>query len=259
MFIRDLGNGRALVSCVDCKQEMEIAYNEKDSGIFKNYMDFVYSNTRCDKCDKIFKEKKRKEKEEERKRELLDSLTERLKNAQIPNFVIKTDVPPKQTITDFFKTKIKTNLLISGETGTGKTTSACFALKDMLKNDYESIYYLTRSQLLNKFVEIKTSPQKDITSYINRLLAYDNLIIDELVGRAGDVEIPPASQEFLFDIIDNVYNLNANCTLWILGNFYKGSISSMFSNPKPLIRRLAEAFESYIIYEDQTIKSIKLA
>lgn len=259
MFIRDLGNGKALVSCVDCKKEMEIAYSEKDNGLFKNYMDFVYANTRCDECDKIFNEQKKKEREEQRKRELLETLPERLKNAQIPNFVIKKDEPPKPIITDFFKTKIKTNLLISGETGTGKTTSACFALKDLLKNDYESIFYITRSQLLNKFVEIKTSPQKDVTSYMNRLLSYDNLIIDELVGRAGDVEIAPASQEFLFDIIDNVYNLNANCTLWILGNFYKGSISGLFSNPKPLIRRLSEAFESYIIYEDQTIKNIKLA
>lgn len=258
MLVKELDNGKALIRCT-CGKEFEINYDSSyKNGAYADFMRNVYNNTLCDKCKAKRDEELRIEREKKRKLELLNSLEDRLKAANICNFVIKRDDPPKPIVTEFFKNKIKTNLLITGETGTGKTTSSCFALKELLKDDYASVYYLTRSQLLNKFVEIKTSPQKDITSYMTRLLSYDNLIIDELVGRAGDVEIPPASQEFIFDIIDNVYNLNANCTLWILGNFYKGSLNRLFTNAKPLIRRLYEAFECYIVYDNQTIKSVEL-
>ena len=80
------------------------------------------------------------------------------------------------------------------------------------------------------------------------------VIIDEVVGKA---KVSDSGQELLFDLLEAVNNGECRSRIWLLGNFYTGSIEEIFSDPEPIRRRLAENFECIrLVPEEQKVVKI---
>ena len=70
------------------------------------------------------------------------------------------------------------------------------------------------------------------------------LIVDEVVGKA---HVTDSGQELLFELLESVNSGTCRAKIWLLGNFYAGSIEEIFSDPDPVRRRLAENFHCALL------------
>ena len=86
---------------------------------------------------------------------------------------------------------------------------------------------------------------------LHSIFSRDLFIIDEVVGKA---RISESGQELLFEILESVNSGACRSKIWLLGNFYEGSIEDIFSDPEPVRRRLQENFScAFIDRKKQTI------
>ena len=67
-----------------------------------------------------------------------------------------------------------------------------------------------------------------------------------------------STQECMFRLIEDVSNGTASARLWLLGNFYRGSIEDIFGNGEAARRRFNEKFACAQILPDGNIRKIKL-
>ena len=164
--------------------------------------------------------------------------------------------PPKRFAAEYFWRNRRKNLLVSGETGTGKSTGACFVATKLIQTG-SRVRYRQAFELLDEWREAKTSDRSYAVA--NMLDFYlkglDLLIIDELPGKA---RITESGQELLFAILESVYNGCCRTNIWFLGNFYGGSIEDIFSDGGPARRRLAECFQCVRLTAEDTIVDLQV-
>ena len=65
------------------------------------------------------------------------------------------------------------------------------------------------------------------------------LIIDEGADKNVNTE---SSREFMYRLLEDVQNGVCHAKLWMLGNFYRGSVADIFGDADPAYRRLKEKF-----------------
>lgn len=148
--------------------------------------------------------------------------------------------PPCRSIAEFIWLNRRKNLLISGVTGSGKSTGASFVAAKLLQSSRMRIRYRTLSQLLSEWREARCSDEANAASrMLNFYLNLDLLIIDEMAGKA---HVSESGKEFLFYLLEAVNSGESRTRIWLLGNFYVGSIEEIFPDGDPCRRRLAENF-----------------
>lgn len=132
------------------------------------------------------------------------------------------------------------NLLLSGITGSGKSTSACFVGMMLLKQGLK-VRYATLSNLLADWRDARKSDTAHADQALLHSLLHDQqiLIIDEVMGKCT---VSQSSQEFLFELLERINAAESGSRIWLLGNFYSGSIEETFADPDPVRRRLQENF-----------------
>ena len=133
------------------------------------------------------------------------------------------------------------NVLMSGETGSGKSTSAVFVAMKMIEEFNSSVHYYSLGEVLSLWRTARKSedPEADL-KFLRRLLCrHEVVIIDEVIGKARMSE---SGRELLFDILEAVNNGSSRSRIWLLGNFYRGSIEAIFDDPDPVMRRIKENF-----------------
>ena len=67
-----------------------------------------------------------------------------------------------------------------------------------------------------------------------------------------------AEQELYFDLFDSLYSGERTARVWIMGNFFKGAIETLFDDPQPVKRRIEERFKVAWIFPDKIEDNIKL-
>ena len=143
------------------------------------------------------------------------------------------------------------NLLVSGRTGCGKTTSACAVLCRMIEEDWSRVLYITMPRLLSKWRSAKTGDSADPDAFIDSLCNnYDVICIDEFTGKSVITE---SGQELVFSLLDAISNGCARFRLWIVGNVESDDLPVMFKDYAPIARRLSENFV-YAKYESGRVK-----
>lgn len=147
--------------------------------------------------------------------------------------------PPCRYLAEWIYRNRNSNLLISGITGCGKSTSASFIATRMIREG-KNVCYTTLRKLLSDWRAAKTSDRDYATEMmLQAIFTKDLFIIDEIVGKA---KISESGQELLFEIIESVNSGVCRSKIWLLGNFYTGSIEEIFTDSDPIRRRLHENF-----------------
>lgn len=246
MKIVDAEPGKIRIDCSECGSMYQV--DDFRQNEFADALMSIYAQYRfCPTCE----EKRRRETEraataERRKQDLLQ-LPERLLDAGFKKHYIcdRTTgklfrTPPVKYVAQYLWDRSESNLLISGITGTGKSTSAGFvATRLMLEG--KSVCYFALPDLLSKWRNARRSDRSDMdAALISWICCKHHLtIIDEVMGKAP---VSESGQELLFRILEAVNNGEARSRIWLMGNFYSGSIANTFADPDPVLRRLQENF-----------------
>lgn len=233
--------------CDRCGQEFtfkaECDLTKDRENTYNSLLLSVFNLKKCEPCSEQLKKEHEEMLERKWKAELEESLPEREEKAGFPEKFRLMQSPFIRKAAEFYYRNRKKSLIISGKTGTGKTSSALFVLGLMMKNDYLNVKYCTWHSLVSSYVRAKTSNDDSEEAFLARLGWHDYIVIDELVGKKGDSKLSDSSQEFLFNIVDGVYSEARKAKVWILGNFFDGSLDMLVSDVDPLKRRLRTSFK----------------
>ena len=135
----------------------------------------------------------------------------------------------------------KDNLLISGKTGMGKSTSACYAAMRLIAA-HQIVRYVKLQRLMCEWSEARMSDAAyGEQEFFGRFRKLDLLILDEAVGKVKDTE---SRREMMIELLDEIASGELKMRLWLLGNFRPGSIDALFGeeNREPSLRRIEENF-----------------
>lgn len=229
--------GKVRLKCLDCGK-----YYEVDDFRAKTYAwlfwSFYAHNRCCPACQEKRDRRQREQLEAQRLREIMNNLPQLIEATGIPKRY-RLQRPPVGFVAEWIYLHHDRNLLLSGQTGTGKSTSACFVAVELLKQD-KRIHYTSLRALLDAWRKAKTSDYADAPdALLDRLCRLDVLIIDEMVEKA---RVSESGQELLFELLERVYNGECRARIWLLGNFYAGSLEAIFDDAEPVRRRLQETF-----------------
>jgi DNA replication protein DnaC len=244
-MIQNIEKNSVTIKCDGCGTVFSL-HTEADltdtENMFVAALRHIYGNTMCDKCAADRKKELARQKEQERRAALADSLLEREEKAGFPRNFRGLEKPYIRQAAVFFYENRDSSLIVSGKTGTGKTSSALYVLGLMLSENYLRVKYCTRQTLLAAYTRAKTSNEDSEEAFFERLGWYDYIVIDELVGKKGDAALTDSAQELFFNLIDGAYSGERKAKLWILGNFYKGAIDNLVADPEPYKRRIRACF-----------------
>lgn len=233
----------AVFVCPACGKEFTGEYSVPDNSFMAESIKSIYERQICQECLRI-EDEKRKNKERARKQAELDStLDERMAKSGVPKRFRSMEKPFVRHAAEWIYQNRGKSLLISGKTGTGKTSSACFVLRLIMRQRFISVRYCSRQELFADYVRAKTVDGDNESYFLSRLDKLDLLIVDEMVGKKGDSRLSPSAQELFFNIIDGVYSQARDTRVWIIGNFYKGAIEGLVDDPEPMKRRIADSFK----------------
>ena len=146
------------------------------------------------------------------------------------------------------------NILLHGKTGAGKSTSAGYHARRMLSRGKRVKWY-SLAALLDEWRAARRSDYaSDVPYLFKRLETLDLLILDE----CDKPVTTDSTQELMFRLLEDVSNGTSRAKMWMLGNFYKGSIENIFGNGQAARRRFNESFYCGQIMPDGSIRMIKL-
>ena len=196
----------------------------------------------CDGCAEKAQRDEREREREARRRERLARIDELMEEAGIqPRFrQLAEDVCPP--VGEWIMGG--GNILLSGESGSGKTAMVCRCLRRLIADGAKAMYYPRFSMIAAEFAAMKKSDADDAPRrFIRRLSSFDVVAIDEVFDKAA---ITPMSKELVFVLLDGAYSGELSCRLWLAGNIVKGAID-LFGEGVVLRRRLRESFRCGII------------
>ena len=239
--------------CVECGKAVTIQEPERlveiiqSSGMFQNY---PYC---CPECEIVREERKRKREDEEYEKEKLRIYTENMAQSGIPE-EYRVLLPPIPAVSDWIEKNANRNILLHGQTGAGKSTSAGYMGRIMISAGKRVRWYAL-SAFLDEWREARKS---DDTDAVERMFRYlerlDVLILDECDKPINT----DSTHECMFRLIEDASNGNSRAKIWMFGNFYKGSIEAIFGNGEAARRRFNQCFACAMITPDGTIKRIRL-
>lgn len=207
----------------------------------------------CPKCEAEQDAEKRRKEDEEIAAERARLITENMKLAGVPE-AYQVLLPPVPNVAAWIEKNIDRNILLHGYTGAGKSTSAGYHARMILSAGKRVKWYALAS-LLDEWREARKSDDPDATPRLfYRLESFDLVILDEC-DKPINTE---STQECMFRLIEDVSNGVSRARLWMLGNFYRGSIEDIFGNGEAARRRFNENFACAQILQDGTIRGIKL-
>ena len=250
--------GMVMLDCMDCGTMFLV--EDFRNGSFEEALRNMYERSRhCPACAERIKQEEERRELEAHKAEIIAKLPQLLESAGVEYLYCHDRAsgqlfvePPCRFVAEWIYLHRRENLLISGITGTGKSTSACFVAMKLIAEE-RRVRYTSLRRLLAEWRAAKTSDVDFAAEKMLRgIFTKDIYIIDEVIGKA---RVSESGQELLFEILESVNSGACSARIWLLGNFYTGSIEEIFSDPEPVRRRLQENFTCVVI--DKTKQSVR--
>ncbi len=237
--------------CVECKKAVTLREPEYQVETFRALgQEFPYC---CPECDIKREERKIRLENERFKEEKRRAFYERMEESGIPE-EYRVLLPPVPDVAAWIEKHADRNILLHGPTGAGKSTSAGYTAR-MLISAERRVRWYSLASLLDEWREARQGDDATETpALFSRLERYDVVILDEC-DKPINTE---STQECMFRLIEDVSNGMARARLWLLGNFYRGSIENIFGNGEAARRRFNEKFACAQIMPDGNIRKIKL-
>ena len=238
-------SGMVLIDCLECGRMYEVTDFRHDQ--FSAVATAILEQKRvCPDCETRLEQEAVSMAENAKKTQILERLPELIAKSGIPTgyshdrdsgeLFVK---PPVYFVAEWLWRNHERHILLSGETGCGKSTSACFVAAKLLL-EYKRIKYTSLRKLLADWRNAKTSDRSYAAEQLlEEIFRTDVFIIDEVIGKA---RVSLSGEELLFEILESVNSGSCHARIWLLGNFYSGSIEDTFSEPEPVRRRLQENF-----------------
>jgi DNA replication protein DnaC len=136
----------------------------------------------------------------------------------------------------------ESNIILSGQTGTGKTTSVAILIRELVKMG-NRVRYTNLAELCDGWRAARSDHEHP---YATRTFLEgieegpDYLVVDECADKSVITE---STQEFMFRLLEDVTNGSCHAKVLLLGNFYKGAVAEIFGDEAPAFRRLKEKFK----------------
>lgn len=194
---------------------------------------------KCRKCldEQIAREEAEQEKEDEQTEAEVDELV--AKTGIGSRYILRT--PPVRFVAEWLWTRRESNIILSGTTGTGKTTSVAILIRELVKMG-NRVRYTTLAELCDGWRAARSDhehPYATRTFLEDIEEGPDYLVVDECADKSVITE---STQEFMFRLLDDIASGRCTAKVWLLGNFYKGSVADIFGDEAPAMRRITENF-----------------
>jgi hypothetical protein len=154
---------------------------------------------------------------------------------------------PVPTAADWFWEHRRENLLVTGVSGSGKTTSACFTAMRLMRAELGfTVRYLTLGRLASMWRDARTGdrPGAD-AALLARTLDNSVCILDE----CAITPMSEATRGLVGEILEAVNSGQARGRVWMLGNFTRETFGEMLCDPVAERRRFRENFTAALIGE----------
>lgn len=195
-------------------------------------------SAKCRDCDDLEDmEKEQKEEQEHYSEEA--TLDEAVISAGVrPAYAVRKPIIPY--VADWLLAHRGENILLTGETGTGKSTSAGYLVRELIRDHHTvGMYYL--SELFDEWRKVRCDHDDPfaIKAFFLRLQKNEYCIIDECAGKTVNSD---SSREMMFRFLEDINSGACRSKVILLGNFFKGSIADTFGDEAPSMRRIRENF-----------------
>lgn len=228
------------VPCARCGKPIMLQnFDEHMHGVFASFASSLAANVICDECA----EKAKAEEQAKRDAEWKEKLPRLYLEAGIPTAFTLMAEAKRQDVAKLIWQHRFENLFITGDTGTGKSTSACRVLMRMIENGWH-VKYMKFSTFIDKIRDCKMrrpDEYSDITQvevFYDKLKQYKVLCIDEIAGKTKTGE---NVMEILFDLIDAAYS-GTICPVWLIGNVRQNSMDMLFGEETESVMRRLQSF-----------------
>lgn len=240
------------VKCSRCGKPIQIDFdpNAVEDDVLRQSLVCMTEALICDDCSK----KAEQEENELREAEWQKRLPELYHEAGIPYGFTVMEKAIRQDAAKAIWNHRNENILITGESGAGKTTCVCRVLMRLVQNGANVKYMSFRRLLDNVRNRRMMKPSDDdinqVDLYYDGLFRHDFLVIDEIIGKVKGNEM---ATETLFDIIDQAY-AGRRCALWLVGNVREQSMEMLFGDEAGAVERRLCSFKKILIEPNGVIE-----
>ena len=241
--------------CRACGREGTVEVDDFAASYFSEH-ETVYPWT-CPDCkskETAEQEEKEREKREEERRNFIE---DELRQSGVPRrYRVKAPFVP--FVANWMIEHAGENILVTGETGCGKSTSAGYLARRYIES-MKTVKWRSLSDLLDQWRQSRRG-EYPVTAaeFLGKLENADLLIIDEASG--DKTTSSESTRECMFRLLEDVYNGNCRAAVILLGNFFRGSIAEVFGNEEAARRRLSDTFLSVRIDKRNSIvQNIRLS
>jgi len=208
---------------------------------------------RCPACHEKYRIAREDAETRRMRREREQRINQHIKESNIPD-EYRISSPFVPSVANWLSARFNANVLLHGDTGAGKSTSAGYCALQGLYRGFRIQWY-SLSVLLDAWREARCSGNAlDVPYLFRHLEGLDLLILDEC-DKPINTE---STRECMFRLLEDVANGSSHAKVWMLGNWYKNSIEDIFGNGAAARRRFDESFQCAEIERGGKIKKIRL-
>lgn len=173
-----------------------------------------------------------------RLQEHMEAVQRGIENSGIPRRYMP-EAPYVPFVYDWMMKHPGKNILLDGETGSGKSTSAGVLARHAIEGGV-SVSYTQMYKLLDGWRDARRSDEPyGAERFLNSIERADLLIIDEIADKNTCTE---STQECMWRLLEDIYNGTCRARVVMLGNLYAGFIRDVFGCDGPARRRLRACF-----------------